>query len=101
PLQNQTETSTKRRRASKRNKRGEMFALKKPRGRLLPGVYERFKFGATSIVRSLLIFVKPGTYKPRYRIFDMAERLYNRQFKFQFERELAKAVETSKFRGRT
>lgn len=97
---NQTDASAKRRRARKSGKRGEMFALKKPRGRLLPGVYERFKFGGASVLRSLLVFVRPAVYTPRYRIFDLAERLYRKRFGFEFERELAKAVQTSKFRGR-
>lgn len=97
---NQTAASAKRRRARKSSKRGEMFALKKPRGRLLPGVYERFKFGGTSVLRSLLLFVRPARYTVRYRIFDLAERMYNKEFGFRFEHALAQALESSKYRGR-
>ncbi len=103
PLQNETGISRKRRtkREAKRGERvGDFFAIKAKRGRLLPGVYQRIKTGFGGGLRSILIFVRGVSYKPRYRIFDMAERLYARQFKFQFERELAKAVQTSKFRGR-
>lgn len=102
PLQNETDVSRKRRtkREAKRGDRaGSFFAVKQKRGRLLPGVYQRIATGFGKGLRSILIFVRAPVYKPRYRIFDLAERLYERQFKFQFERELAKAVQTSKFRG--
>jgi hypothetical protein len=65
----------------------------------LPGVYQRIRSGFGSAIASILVFVRRASYTPRYRIFDMAERLYRRQFAFQFERELEKAVQNSKFRG--
>ena len=103
PLQNETGISRKRRtkrEAKKGQRAGDYFAIKQQRGKLRPGVYQRVSTGFGSALRSILIFVRGASYKPRYRIFAMAERLYQRQFKFQFERELAKAVQTSKFRGR-
>lgn len=103
PLQNETATSRTRRRKredKQGTRRGDYFALKQRRGRLLPGVYQRVRTGFGTALASILVFVRKGTYKPRYRIFDMAERLYRRQFAFQFERELEKAVQNSKFRGR-
>lgn len=102
PLQNETDTSRARRRKREaaRGGRGEYFALKQKRGRLLPGVYQRIRSGFGSAIASILVFVRRASYTPRYRIFDMAQRLYQRQFRFHFERELEKAVQTSKFRGR-
>lgn len=103
PLQNETDTSRGRRRkraAKQGDRRGDYFALKQAKGRVLPGIYQRISTGFGSALRSILVFVRRASYKPRYRIFDLAERLYQRRFKFEFERELAKAVETSKFRGR-
>lgn len=101
PLQNETDISRKRRTKRQAKQRGgDYFANKQKRGRLLPGVYQRIRTGFGGALRSILIFVRAPVYKPRYRIFDLAQRLYERQFKFQFERELAKAVQTSKFRGR-
>lgn len=97
PLQNQTDTSAKRRR---RRGGGELFALKVKRGRLLPGIYERFKFGAGSIVRSIFIFTRSANYKPRYNIFALAQRAWDKLMPFHFNRELAKALESSKYRGR-
>jgi hypothetical protein len=101
PAQNETETSRGRRQKREAKKtRGDYFAVKAKRGGLRPGVYQRVRTAFGSGVAIILAFVRKATYKPRYRIFDLAERLHARQFKFQFERELEKAVQTSKFRGR-
>jgi hypothetical protein len=103
PLQNESDTSRGRRRRrelKKGTRAGDFFAIKKQRGRLPAGVYQRISTGFGSTLRSVLHFVRSVSYTPRYRIFDLAERLYAREFPFHFERELAKAVQTSKFRGR-
>ena len=103
PYQNDTETSRARRRkrAAKKDIRGgEFFALQKKRGRLLPGVYERLKTGFGSGVRSIFVFVSSSNYQPRYDIFGLAQRTWDRLMPFYFNRELDKAVQTSKFRGR-
>ena len=101
PLQNETDTSRARRQKREaKQRRGDYFAVKQKRGGLRPGIYQRVRTGFGSAVRSILAFVRPASYKPRYRIFDLAERMYPRLFAFHFENELRKAVETSKFRGR-
>lgn len=103
PLQNETDKSAGRRRrreAKKDQRRGDFFALRKQRGRLGPGIYQRVRTGFGSTVRSILRFVSSVSYRPRYDIFGLAERLYAREYPFHFERELGKAVQTSKFRGR-
>ena len=105
--QNETATSRKRRR-----RRGghDYFAISSKRGNLLPGIYRRREMaagdsarraiGARSRIDSIFIFVRSVTYRPRYHIFDMVQKIYDRLLPFYFERELKKAVETSKFRGR-
>lgn len=103
PLQNETDKSAARRRRREKEKGqrgGDFFALRKQRGRLAPGVYQRITTGFGSAVRSVLRFVRSVSYRPRYPIFDLAEKLYRKEYPFHFERELAKAVQTSKFRGR-
>lgn len=103
PLQNETDTSRdrRRRRAFKKSIRGgEFFAQKTKRGRMLPGIYQRFQTGFGSAVRSVMIFVRGATYKPRYDIFGLAQRSWNKLMPFHFQRELEKAVQTSKFRGK-
>lgn len=98
-LQNQTETSATRRR-SKRQRGGEYFAIQARRGKLLPGVYERITTAFGSAVRSIFIFTRGASYTPRYNIFGLAQRAWDKLMPFHFNRELAKALQTSKFRGR-
>lgn len=97
-LQNQTETSAARRRG-KRRRGGEYFALQQKRGRLLPGIYERIATGFGSAVRSIFIFTRAAAYRPRFNIFGLAQRTWDRLMPFYFNRELAKALESSKFKG--
>ena len=104
PLQNETDTSRDRRRkrAVKKGIRGgEFFTLKAKRGRMLPGIYERIVSGFGSTVRSLFIFVRGAQYKPRYNIFDLAQSAWDKLMPFHFQRELDKALQTSKFRGKS
>src|SRR5690606_26983847 len=73
------------------------FALPQPRGRLPAGIYERVGSGQ---VRGLFVFVRGVSYQPRFKIFELAQKDWNRLMPFFFERELAKAVENSILRGR-
>lgn len=100
---NESET-TRNRRLSRQRKRGgggSYFAVTQKRGRMRPGVYERISFASGTAYRSVFIFVDRVTYKPRYDIFGMAEKRWQAVMPFFFERELAKAVENSRLRGRT
>lgn len=100
---NETEESRGRRRRSSAKKGvrgGEYFALRNKRGKLPAGIYERLSTGFGSAVRALLVFVNRATYRPRYDIFGLAQRQWNKLMPFHFNRELAKALESSKFRGR-
>lgn len=98
--QNQTDASQKRQRA-RRKRGGEYFVVKQRRGRLLPGVYERIDTGFGSAVRSVFIFTHKASYRPRYNIFALAEREWDRLMPFYFNRELQKALEFSKYRGQS
>lgn len=97
--QNESDASTKRRRA-KRKRGGEYFALQAKRGRLLPGIYERIATGFGTAVRSIFIFTRKASYKPRYNIFGLAQRAWDKLMPFHFNRELQKALESSKYRGK-
>lgn len=98
--QNVTAASTKRRRSRRRRRGGEYFAVRQARGKLQPGIYERIDTGFGSAVRSVLFFVKNVSYRARYEIYGLAQKIYDGEFPFHFERELEKAVQNSKFRGR-
>jgi hypothetical protein len=102
PLQNETAESRarrQRREAKRGDRRGDYFAVPKQSKGLRPGIYQRVRTGFGSAVRIIMAFVRPATYKARYPIFQLAERMYAQIFKFQLERELAKAVENAKFKG--
>ena len=65
------------------------------------GIYERIATAWGSAVRSIFIFTNGATYTPRYNIFGLAQRAWDKLMPFHFNRELAKALETSKYRGRS
>jgi len=69
--------------------------------RLHPGIYQRFSSGFGSGVRSVFLFVRDVRYRPRFNIFEYAQREWTRLFPFFFERELQKAVQESILRGHT
>ncbi len=96
--QNQSNASA-RRRASRKRRGGEYFAITKQRGRLRPGIYERIGTGFGSAVRSIFIYTSRATYRPRYDIFGLAQRQWDKLMPFYFNRELAKALQSSKYRG--
>lgn len=101
--QNETEASRdrRRRRAAKRGVRGgEYFALKVRRGRLLPGIYERLVTGFGTALRSVFVFTRAPKYSVRYDIFGLAKRTWDKLMPFHFNRELQKALDSSKYRGR-
>ena len=103
PYQNATPTSIKRRHRRRRKgpKTGDYFVVRQARGRLLPGIYERIGLGRLgSAVRSVLFFVRSVSYRPRFDVFGYARKVYEKQYPFHFQRELAKAVQTAMFRGR-
>lgn len=92
-LQNQTERSQE---TSSRRNAPVIFALPAPRGRLLPGVYER----RGRAITPLLVFVRAGRYQSRFDIFAYARTVFDRtavpemqkQVVAEIERALAKAA---------
>lgn len=88
------------RRQQKRGGGGSYFVLQKQRGKLMPGIYERHDTGFGSAVKSIFVFVTTPTYSARYNIYGLAQRQWNTLMPFHFSRELAKALETSKLRGK-
>ncbi len=82
-----------------RGRERRFFAVSKPRGRLKPGIYQRTTTGFGSAVRSIFRFVHTPQYRPRYDIYAFAQRTWDKLMPFFFERELTKALESSKHRG--
>lgn len=83
-------TKTKRERDNKRTgARGfSYFALAQKRGRLLPGVYQRFTTAFGSSVKPVMIFVRMPSYRKRLDFYGVADRAARAQFAVSFPRYL-------------
>lgn len=79
---------------------GRYFEIKSQRGKLAPGIYERIGTGFGSAVRSVFVFTTRATYRPRYDIFALAQRQWDKLMPFYFNRELEKALQSSMYRVR-
>ncbi|PPU75899.1 hypothetical protein XhhCFBP4925_20880 [Xanthomonas hortorum pv. hederae] len=96
---NESRDKRQRREARKFGRTYSYFVLKKRRGRLLPGLYERSNDRSRAI-RSIFIFTTRATYRPRYDIFAQAQRQWDKLMPFYFNRELEKALQSSMYRVR-
>lgn len=76
----------------------DYFALRRRKGRLRAGVYERSNDKSRGL-RMIFHFTKV-IYQPRIDLFEAARKTWKEVYPFFFERELKKAVENSKLRGR-
>ena len=103
------ETDVSRRRRHRREdrtgaSRSDYFVIRQKTGPLVPGIWQRARTysGASghSGVWLVYAFVGRTQYSPRYNIYGLAQRQWNTLMPFHFNRELAKALETSKFRGK-
>jgi len=91
-------TRRTRREARKFGRTYDYFVLNKRKGKLRPGIYERSNDRSRAI-RSIFIFTSRATYRPRYDIFGLAQRQWDKLMPFFFNRELEKALASSKYRG--
>ena len=106
-LSNETDASKKRKSANARR----FFVVRGNGGRgwvknrdgstrgshLHAGIYQRV---GKYRLRSIFAFVRSATYKKRFDIFGIAQKVYSRRFPFYFDREMAKALETARIRGK-
>lgn len=73
-------TDKGRARLAKSNKRRgalgfSYFVIKQKRGRLGPGIYQRFTFASGSAVKPVMIFVRRApSYRPRLKFYEVAEK---------------------------
>jgi hypothetical protein len=57
------------------------FAISAPRGKLIPGIYQRFSFGAWgSSVKPIMYFVDIPKYKKRFDFYGVAKRAAREEF---------------------
>lgn len=68
------------------------FALQKPHGKLLPGVYQRFVTAFGSAVKPVMIFVRQPMYAKRYDFYSVSKLAAEAQFKASFQRYLSQML---------
>lgn len=97
PLNNQTAVSAARRRkrAAKKGDRNGDFFVPKATSKLPRGVYQRVSTGFGSAIRSILHFTKRATYRRRYKIHDLAQKIFDERFPDNFRKQLELAVAQS------
>ena len=71
------------------------FALQKPRGKLLPGVYQRIQTGFGSAVKPVMIFVRMPSYKSRLDFYGVADKAARAEFAVQFPIAFKQAMDTA------
>ena len=98
PLQRETATSRKRK-ARRRTRGGRYFIGGAPgRGQhLARGVWERLTTGFGSGVRPVLLFVRQPRYVPRFKFFEVAQRVVNDQLPYQAQLAVEHALKTARF----
>ncbi|MCE4552733.1 hypothetical protein LYZ85_24115, partial [Xanthomonas hortorum pv. vitians] len=74
---------------------GRYFEIKRQRGKLAPGIYERISTGFGGAVRSVFVFTARASYTQRYDIFGLAQRTWDKLMPFYFNRELDKALRSA------
>ncbi len=96
----QRETPTSRKRSLRRKARGGRYFIggAPGRGKHLPrGVWERLTTGFGYGVRPVLLFVRRPVYVPRFKFFDVAERVVNDQLLYQAQLAVEHALKTARF----
>ena len=72
------------------------FVLKTNHGKLVPGVYQRFTFGAGSAVKPVMFFVRIPKYKRLLDFYGLASSAARAEFAVQFPLALAEALRTAR-----
>ena len=109
PLSNETDASRGRnagrgkRRTALKAKNRRYFAVttsdRKGRNRhLSPGIY--WRDGRVDLTKVYHFTRRPSKYRSRLDIFSAAQKSFDQVFPFHFNRELQKALESSKYRGK-
>lgn len=90
---NETDKGKARRLARDRRK-GDWLVLREKRGKLLPGIYQRFHFGQGNTLRPIFIFTNAQpNYAKRYDFFGVTHQVIEREFANQFVKAWGEAVQ--------
>lgn len=72
------------------------FALQKRHGKLLPGIYQRFKTAFGSSVKPVMIFVKLPSYRVRYDFHGLGHKTANAIIERDLPAAVANAIRTAR-----
>lgn len=92
--------SDRRRVSLERGKNGKIgaayFVLKRRRGKLPPGIYQRFRFAFGYAVKPVMIFVSRAMYRKRFDFYGVAQRVVDRNLQPEFNKALESAFRSAK-----
>lgn len=92
-------SDAKRKRMAKGTKKSTgtaYFSLQRPRGKLPPGIYQRFHFAHGSAIRPVFIFVRTPSYSRIFDFYGVAERIARATYPGEFQRAFAQAMATAR-----
>lgn len=94
PTQNLPRSRTAGNRGSKKHKRlTRFFAVSLKRGRLPPGIYERW---GTKAIRAVMMFVRAPTYTKRFQFYERANQIARRRLRPNLFAALRVAIKTAR-----
>lgn len=71
------------------------FSLAKSLGRLLPGIYMKRQFAKGSAIKPVFIFTRQSSYQPRFKFFEIGERVAQQRMPSIFDQALREALQTA------
>lgn len=67
----------------------QYFALQQRRGKLLPGIYQRFATGFGSAIKPVIVFIKQANYRKRFDFYGVGKKAAQQQFSESIDRYLS------------
>ncbi len=71
------------------------FAIVSKVGKLVPGIYFKKQFTKGSAVKPVFIYTREASYEPRFKFFDVAERVANQRMPSIFDQALRETLQTA------
>lgn len=70
----------------------QYFALQKRKGKLLPGIYQRFATGFGSAIKPVIVFINPPNYRKRFDFYGVGMKAARERFVESFDRYLTQML---------
>jgi hypothetical protein len=66
--------------------------LQKRKGKLLPGIYQRFATGFGSAIKPVIVFINPPNYRKRFDFYGVGMKAARERFVESFDRYLTQML---------